>query len=314
MRVLFWGTPEFAIPSLRALAEEGHELVGVVTQPDRPAGRGRQLSSSPVKRVALSECDCPVLTPEAPRGEDFVERLRALEPEVSIVVAYGHILGREVLDVPAHGSINVHASLLPALRGAAPINWAIARGYEITGVTVMRMAEAMDAGPILFQAEELIGTAETASELGARLSERGAEVLVQALGLLHSGALEERDQDHALATYAPKVDRGSARIDWTRDAVTVGNHVRGMDERPGAWSLLHGQPVKLFRPDPQPVSVSGGAGAPGAVVAAEASDGVIVQAGEGTLALGEVQPPGRRRMRTADWIRGHGVAVGDRFE
>ena len=203
---------------------------------------------------------------------------------------------------------------MPELRGAAPINWAIARGYEITGVTVMRMAEAMDAGPILFQAEELIGTAETASELGARLSERGAEVLVRALGLLRTGTLEERDQDHALATYAPKVDRASARIDWTRDAVAVGNHVRGMDERPGAWSLLRGQPVKLFRPDPQPVSASGGTCAPGAVLAAEASGGVVVQAGEGTLALGEVQPPGQRRMRTADWLRGHGVAVGDRFE
>ena len=204
--------------------------------------------------------------------------------------------------------------MLPELRGAAPINWAIARGHALTGVTVMRMAEEMDAGPILLQAEEPIGTAETASELAARLSERGAEVLAQALARLQAGALEESPQDHGLATYAPKVDRTSARIDWTRDAVAVGNHVRGMDESPGAWSLLRGEPVKLFRPDPRPDHGPHGAGAPGAVLATETGSGVVVQTGDGTLALSEVQPPGRRRMSTPDWIRGHGVAVGDRFE
>jgi methionyl-tRNA formyltransferase len=312
VKVLFWGTPEFAVPSLRALAEEGHEVVGVVTQPDRPAGRGRQPRGSPVKRVALEEGGYPVLTPEKPRGEQFLAALRALQPEISVVVAYGHILRREVLDVPPLGSINVHASLLPELRGAAPINWAIARGYSVTGVTVMRMVEEMDAGPILFQAEETIEPRETASELTLRLSERGAEALVEALALLQIRSLEEREQDHARATFAPKVDRASARIDWTRDAVAVANHVRGMDEVPGAWSVLRGEPVKLFAPEPR----AGGPaeGVVGTVVAADPGEGLAIQTGAGALVLGEVQPPGKRRMPAADWIRGRAVAVGDRFE
>jgi methionyl-tRNA formyltransferase len=312
VKVLFWGTPEFAVPSLRALAEEGHEVVGVVTQPDRPAGRGRQMKTSAVKQVALEEGGYPVLSPEKPRGDEFLSALRALQPEISVVVAYGHILRAEVLQLPPHGSINVHASLLPELRGAAPINWAIARGHPTSGVTVMRMVEAMDAGPILFQVEEAIEPEETATELTLRLAERGAEALVEALALLQIGALEEREQDHAAATHAPKVDRASARLDWTRDAVALGNHVRGMDEVPGAWSLLRGEAIKLFSPEPRDGESRGGA--VGTVVAADESQGVAVQTGAGTLLLREVQPPGKRRMPASDWVRGRGVAVGDRFE
>ncbi len=313
VRVLFWGTPEFAVPLLRALAEEGHDVVGVVTKPDRPAGRGRQLRGSPVKGVALEEGGYPVLTPERPRGDEFLVRLRALAPELSVVVAYGHILRREVLELPSLGSINVHASLLPELRGAAPINWAIARGHSVTGVTVMRMVEEMDAGPILFQVEEAIEPIETASELTLRLSERGAEALVEALALLQIGSLEEREQDHALATYAPKVDRASARVDWARPAVEVSNHIRGMDEVPGAWSMLRDEPIKLFSPkvapDAGPDSVP-----PGTVLAADSPAGIAVQTAEGALLLCEVQPPGRRRMPAKDWVQGRGVSVGDRFE
>ena len=217
MNVLFWGTPAFAVPSLLALDEEGHEVVGVVTQPDRPAGRGRHLRPSPVKEVAEA-AGYPVLQPERPRGEEFLEAIRALKPDISVVVAYGHILNREVLDVPRFGSINVHASLLPELRGAAPINWAIARGYETTGVTIMRMVEAMDAGPILFRNPEPIMEGETASELASRLSEVGAETLIATLAVMEAGVIEEREQDHDAATYAPKVDRAVARVDWSRDA------------------------------------------------------------------------------------------------
>jgi len=315
VKVLFWGTPEFAVPSLRALAEEGHEVVGVVTQPDRPAGRGRQLKGSPVKRAALDEGGYPVLTPEQPRGEEFKASVRALQPEISVVVAYGHILRREVLDLPPLGSINVHASLLPELRGAAPINWAIARGHEVTGVTVMRMVEAMDAGPILFQAEETIEPDETAAELTLRLSELGAGALVETLALLQIGSLEAREQDHARATFAPKVDRASARIDWTRGAAAVANHVRGMDEVPGAWSMLRGEAVKLFSPEPRlDGAAEGMVGTVGTVVAADPSGGLAVQTGSGAVVLGEVQPPGKRRMLAAEWIRGRAVAVGDRFE
>ncbi len=314
VKVLFWGTPEFAVPSLRALGEEGHELVGVVTRPDRPAGRGRPLRESPVKRVAVEEGGYPVLTPDRPHGDEFLAQARALSPELSVVVAYGHILRREVLDAPQMGSINVHASLLPELRGAAPINWAIARGYAVTGVTVMRMVEEMDAGAILFQAEEAIGHSDTASELTARLSELGAETLIEALALLQIGSLGEREQDHDRATFAPKVDRAGARIDWTIEAVPVGNHMRGMDEVPGAWSLLGGDPVKLFSPDPRPDVPGGGRASPGIVIGADPNEGLIVQAGSGSVAVGEVQPPGRRRMSSSDWLRGRGPVVGDRFK
>ena len=309
MRILFWGTPDFAVPSLRSLAEEGHDVVGVVTQPDRPAGRGQKLKPSPVKEAALEE-GYPVLTPDRPRGEEFMAQVRALDPELSVVVAYGHILKPEVLELPPMASINVHASLLPELRGAAPINWAIAQGKEITGITIMRMVAGMDAGPILFQREVEIGPAETASELTARLSEIGAESLVEALALLQLGELEEREQDHALATFAPKVDRTVARVDWARDATAVANHVRAMDEVPGAWSLLAGEPVKLYRAEARAVE----GGLPGTVLAASPTDGLLIATGKGAVRVGEVQPTGKRRMAALDWIRGRGVVGGDRFE
>lgn len=316
LRILFWGTPDFAVPSLQALDDEGFHVVGVVTQPDRPAGRGRKLQPSPVKEAA-EEMGLPVLTPERPRGDEFMDAVRALAPDLSVVVAYGHILRREVLDLPPRGSINVHASLLPALRGAAPINWAVARGHEETGVTIMRMAEAMDAGPILLQVTEPILADQTATELWGRLSEVGAVALVEALTLMTSAGLEEREQDHDQATYAPKVDRAVARIDWARPAREIGWHVRGMDSVPGAWTELDGQPVKLFRPtvlDPAPAPEAGGGTAPGTVLAADPEQGVVVAAGQGAVAFAEVQLPGKRRMESAAWINGRGVAAGQRFE
>ncbi len=309
MRILFWGTPDFAVPSLRALDDEGYEVVGVVTQPDRPAGRGRKLTPSPVKDVATL-MGIPVLAPERPLGEDFLAAMGALAPDLSVVVAYGHILRPEVLDVPPFGSINVHASLLPELRGAAPINWAIARGYDVTGVTVMRMAEAMDAGPMLHRIEEPILPEESASELSVRLSELGAEALLEALALLTAGQLHEDAQDHARATFAPKVGREVARVDWSRPAREVALHLRGMDAVPGAWSNLGGSAVKLFRPG---VVAEAGAAPPGTVLFADAEHGLVVAVGDGAVALREVQPPGRRRMDALDWIHGRGVHGGQRF-
>lgn len=308
MRILFWGTPAFAVSSLRALDDEGFEVVGVVTQPDRPAGRGRKLTPSPVKEVATA-MGVPVLTPEHPRGDDFLAQVRALAPDLSVVVAYGHILRRDVLDATPMGSLNVHASLLPELRGAAPINWAIARGHEVTGVTIMRMVEAMDAGPVLHTIREPILGGETASELSVRLSELGAEALVEALALLAAGDLEEVEQDHALATFAPKVSREVARVDWTRPAREVAWHVRGMDAVPGAWSEVDGVAVKLFRP----TVVYDATGTPGSVLFADDARGVVVAAGEGAVAFGEAQPPGKRRMDVQDWIHGRGVQAGQRF-
>jgi methionyl-tRNA formyltransferase len=310
VRIVFWGTPEFAVPSLRALDDEGFEIVGIVTQPDRPAGRGRRLRPSPVRQVAEA-LEIPILTPERPRGEAFMRELGALRPDLSVVVAYGHILLPEVLELPPMGSINVHASLLPELRGAAPVNWAIARGHSLTGVTVMRMVEAMDAGPILLVIKEPILSGETAAELSVRLSELGAEALVEALTLLAAGSLEEVPQDDAQATFAPKVDRGTARVDWSRTAQELEWHIRGMDEVPGAWSELEGEPVKLFRPTLEPDREE--AAAPGTVVQADGAGGLVVATGEGVLRIGEVQPSGRRRIDAHQWIHGRGVRLGQRF-
>ncbi len=310
MRVLFWGTPEFAIPSLRALLGEGHDVVGVVTQPDRPAGRGRRLRSSPVKELAMEE-GIPVLTPDLPRGPDFLVALEGLEPEISTVVAYGHILSREVLELPKEGSVNVHASLLPELRGAAPINWAVARGYDRTGVTIMRMTEGMDEGPILLQRELPIASDDTATGLHLRLAEIGAEALLRALALLEVGKLEEREQDHERATYAPKVDRAAARIDWSRTAQEVADHIRGMDMVPGAWSTLEDEPVKLFTPR---VVADTPGGLPGTVLHADSEGGLVIQAGQGGVVIQEVQPPGKRRMEAESWLRGGGPGPGDRFQ
>lgn len=330
MKILFWGTPDFALVSLRALDNEGFDIVGVVTQPDRPAGRGRRLTPSPVKEWALAE-GYPVLTPELPRGDDFLAEIRALEPDVSVVVAYGHILKPEVLDLPPMGSFNVHASLLPELRGAAPINWAIARGFDESGVTVQRMVQKMDAGPIVHQVRQPILPDETAGELRMRLAEAGAAALVEALALIGAGAAEEVEQDHAAATFAPKVSRDVAKIDWARSAAEVAAHVRGMDPVPGAWSPLDGgDSVKLFRPtvwsaeevaalDASGPQANGGPRRsgnevePGLVLAADASDGILIGTGEGAVSFAEAQPPGKRRMDAADWVNGRGVEAGQRF-
>ena len=310
MRILFWGTPGFAVPSLLALSDEGHVIVGVVTQPDRPAGRGRQLKSSAVKEAALEE-GLTILEPESPKGDAFVEEIAGLDPDLSVVVAYGQILTREVLDVPAMGSVNLHASLLPALRGAAPINWSILRGDTVTGVTVMRMVEKMDAGPILFQTREPIGPEETASDLNTRLSEVGAAALVEALALMEAGVTEEEEQDESAATYAPKVDRETARIDWTASPPEVAYLIRAMDAVPGAWSELEGEPVKLFRPVPETDVTP--EGEPGTVLDASGTTGLLVASGDGAVRIGEVQPAGKSRMKAGDWVLGRGVGAGQRF-
>ena len=309
MRVLFWGTPGFALPTLRAVAGAGHEIVGVVTRPDRPRGRGRLTQPSPVRRFA-DEVGYPVLTPESPRGDVFEEAARRLEPDVSVVVAYGCILDRRALDIPVRGSFNLHASLLPALRGAAPVNWAIARGHTETGVSFMRMVEAMDAGPVLAQERAAIAPADTASSLAGRLAELGARLVAETLHRLESGAVREKAQDHAAATFAPKVDRNAARVDWRRDADGLVNLIRGMDAVPGAWTRWGGDPVKVFSPE----AVPGAGDAPGEIVKADPRRGLLVASGRGLLSIREVQPAGRRRMDSAAWIRGRGPKTGDRFE
>lgn len=313
MRVLFWGTPDFALPSLRALLGEGHDVVGVVTQPDRPAGRGRAQRASPVKLHALDE-GLDVLQPDRARGNAFLDAIRALQPEISVVVAYGQILRPEILDAPERGSINVHASLLPALRGAAPINWAIKLGHDETGITIMRMVEAMDAGPILHQVREPIGPDETASDLWSRLSEIGAAGLIEALALLELDDLEGEPQDEARATFAPRLTRESVHVDWSEDAIAVARHIRAMDAIPGAWTQYGREELKVYRPHPERDHTHDAA--PGTVLhvdGTDAAEGMRVACGTGAVLVREVKPAGRRRMMTAEWVRGRGIGPGERL-
>lgn len=309
MRVLFWGTPEFATPPLRALLGEGFDVAAVVTQPDKAVGRSRsQLQPPPVKLVALEE-GLPVLQPEKPRGPEFIAQLRELTPDISVVVAYGHILTKEVIDLPKLGTLNIHASLLPEYRGAAPIQAAIRDGLEWTGVSIMRMEQKLDAGPVILQLGTTVNADETYGELALRLSELGAAAVVEALTLMDLGAAKETPQDDALATYAGKIDRDSTRVDWSKDAVTVSRLIRAYDPRPGAYSRLGATEVKLFGAR---VAESGG-GSPGEVLSAGA-DGLVVAAAKGAVQVAQVQPSGKKRMSAEDWLRGRGVAVGQRFE
>ncbi|MBC7843339.1 MAG: methionyl-tRNA formyltransferase [Gemmatimonadaceae bacterium] len=307
MRILFWGTPEFAVPPLQALLGEGFDVVGVVTQPDRPVGRTRVLTPPPVKEVALRE-GLPVLQPDRPRGEPFLAELTALGADLNVVVAYGHILSTAVIESTRLGTINIHASILPELRGAAPIETAIRRGFTESGVTIMRMVLAMDAGPILHVARVPILADETGGELRNRLSEVGAQALIEALALLDVGLLPELEQDHARATIAPKIDREHARIDWRAPAPDVANAIRAYDPRPGAFTTLHGVDVKCFgvRASHMHTHVD----APGTVIAIDA-DGMLVACGEGTVRISDVHPAGKRRQRVQEWLAGRGIAIDD---
>jgi methionyl-tRNA formyltransferase len=309
MRVLFWGTPEFATPALRALVGEGFEVVGVVTQPDRPVGRSRStLQPSPVKLIAVDE-SLPLLQPERPRGEDFLAELARFRADLSVVVAYGHILPKSVIDLPRRGTVNIHASLLPALRGAAPIQAAIRDGLEETGVTIMRMVPALDAGPAILQARTPVLDDETYGELALRLSELGALTLIEALSLIELGDAAETPQDERFATYAPKIDRGSTWVDWSGPASSVCRLIRSLDPKPGALTTLNGVEVKLFGARLVPSAASL---APGQIQSID-GDGMIVACGEGATRISVVQPAGKRRLTPNDWARGRGVTTGDRF-
>jgi methionyl-tRNA formyltransferase len=311
VRVLFWGTPEFATPPLRALLGEGFDVVGVVTQPDKAVGRSRStLQPPPVKLVALEE-GIPVLQPVKPRLSDFIDELRTLQPEISVVVAYGHILPGKVIELPTRGTLNIHASLLPKYRGAAPIQAAILDGVSRTGVSIMRMVQQLDAGPVILQLPTDITDDETYGELALRLSELGAAAIIEALALLEIGKAIESPQDESAATYAPKIDRDATRIDWTKDAQAVARIVRAYDPRPGAFTVVEegGAQVKVFGARFAP---STSADRPGEVISVD-TDGVVVACGQGAVRLLQVQPAGKKRMGAEEWLRGRGIAVGRRF-
>lgn len=316
MRILFWGTPDFAVPALRALLGEGHDVVGVVTQPDRPRGRSRsKLDPSPVKLVALED-GVPVLQPEKPRGGEFLEQMRALEPEISVVVAYGHILPREVIDLPMHGTLNIHASLLPKLRGAAPIQAAILQGLTETGVTIMQMVPQLDAGDMLHVVRTPIPHDETYGELHERLAELGALGIVQALALIEAGAGRAVPQDHDEATYASKITREATRIAWDASAVEVSRTIRAFDPTPGALTVHQGADVKCFGArlvgDGTDEALDGPmvASDPGTVRSID-EDGMLVRCRTGAVKVTSVKPAGRQRMSVKEWERGRGIAMGD---
>ena len=307
MRVLFWGTPDFAVPPLLALIGEGFDVVGVVTQPDKPVGRSRsKLEAPPVKAIALDEA-IPVLQPDRPRGDEFIAQISALEPDISVVVAYGHILQPNVIELPRLGTLNIHASLLPAFRGAGPIQAAIREGLTETGVTIMRVIKALDAGPIILQAKTPIPNDETYGELQVRLAEMGALALIEALALIDIGKASETPQDDSRATYAAKVDQ--TRIDWSSDAPVVSRLIRAYDPRPGARTEAPSGELKVFGARLAPRTVDRPAGE---VMAIDA-DGMTVACGVGAVRIASVHPAGKRRVAPAEWARGRGIGVGERL-
>ena len=306
MRILFWGTPDFAAPTLRALVGEGFEVVGVVTQPDKPQGRSREIIPSAVKQIALEE-DLPLFQPKNARDPELIEMLNVIKPDISIVVAYGHILPKMVIDLPAKGTLNIHASILPALRGAAPIQAAIMQGLSKTGISIMRMVPALDAGPVLVQAETEVYDDETYGELQTRLAELGALTLLEALALISVGKANEVPQDESRATYAPKINREASRINWKKSAIEIARLIRAFDPKPGAFTTSEKGDIKLFGPR----LLDGLSGKPGEVI--KVTGELIIGCGVDSIRISEVQPTGKKRMAAHDWARGRGAKVGDRL-
>jgi methionyl-tRNA formyltransferase len=298
-RLVFMGTPQFAVPTLVALDEQ-HQVVGVVTQPDRRAGRGRKLTLSPVKEAALAR-DLPVFQPRTLRDSEAVGPLEAWQPEVIVVAAFGQILRRSVLDLAPHGCLNVHASLLPRYRGAAPISAAILEGDSVTGATIMLLDEGLDTGPILAQAECPVAPEDTTGSLTAKLADLGAELLVKTLPPWLAGEVRARPQDESLATYCRPLTKGDGHLDWARPAVYLDRQIRASDPWPGAYTLWQGQRLKILRAKPD-ADWQGGE-QPGQVVSLEPS-GLGVATGEGALELLQVQLAGKKPMDADIFARG----------
>jgi methionyl-tRNA formyltransferase len=302
LRVVFFGSPEFAVPALAAVADH-HEVVTVVTQPDRPAGRGKQLTPPPAKALAVSR-GLPVQQPATLKTPDFVAGLAALRADLFVVVAYGRILPQAVLDLPRLGPWNVHASLLPKLRGAAPIQWSIIRGESKTGVCIMRMEAGLDTGPVAASVETPISDEDTAGTLSARLSQLGADLLIQTIPRIVAGSVVITPQDHPRHTLAPMLKKEDGWLDFAVSAREVSARARGVDPWPGPTAVLDGEPIKLLAP-----RVVAGQGSAGTVLGA-GPDGLVVACGDGAVAFGELQLPGRKRLPAAAVLAGRPIAPG----
>jgi methionyl-tRNA formyltransferase len=308
LRVVFFGTPEFAAPTLDALLRSGHTVPAVVTQPDRPSGRGHKIAHGPVKAIAVA-AGVPVLQPVRLRDPAFLDELARLAPDVGVVAAYGKILTADVLASARLGFLNVHASLLPRYRGAAPVHRAIIAGEPRTGVTIMRMVQALDAGPILAQAPRAIGPDETSDEVERDLARLGAALLVVTLDEVAHGRARDVPQDESRASYAHKLTKDDGRIDWTWPAERIHNLVRGLHPWPLASTCFRDRRIIVRRTRWSPAT----APAPAGVVLDASGDRLTVAAGEGMVEIVELQPEGKRAMAARDFLAGHPLAVGDRF-
>jgi len=303
MKIVFMGTPEFAVPSLQALIDSGDEIVAVVCQPDKPKGRGLEVASPPTK-VLAERHGVPVLQPQKIKTEEFFNELKKLGPDLICVAAYGKILPKNILDLPPHGCINVHASILPKYRGAAPINWAIIRGEKVTGITTMKMDEGMDTGDMLLKKEIPIEDEDTGETLSQKLSYIGAELLIETLKLLKEGKLNPIPQDHSQATYAPMLKKEDGKIDWSKSAEEVRNLIRGALPWPGAYTTLDGKLLKIYK-----ARISNSVGNPGEVI--KSDSGILrVATGNDSLDILELQIEGGKRLKTEEFLRGRKIKEG----
>lgn len=304
MRIVFMGTPDFAVPCLAALLEAGHEVAGVFTQPDKPKGRGHKLAAPPVKELALQK-GIPVWQPQKLRDGEALAVLRELAPELLVVVAYGRILPKEILDLPQYGCINVHGSLLPKYRGAAPIQWSVLNGDAIAGVTTMYLAEGMDTGDMIYRQETPIGAEETSEELYARLAPMGAALLIETVAAIAAGNAPRIPQDDAQASHAPMLTREMAELDFHLPAERVHHLICGLNPWPVARTTLEGSPLKVYRS-----RLVSGTGEPGEIIDEKQ---LIVACGTGAIALAEIQTEGGKRLPAADYLRGHPVKRGEKL-
>ena len=309
MKIVYMGTPDFAVAPLEAILKAGHEVTAVVTQPDRQKGRGREMQYSPVKECALSY-GIPVLQPLKIKEKDAVEELRKYPADIFVVAAFGQLLSEEILNMPRFGCINIHASLLPAYRGAAPIQWCVINGEEKTGVTIMQMAKGMDTGDILLQKEVVLDEKETGGSLFDRLMETGAELIVEALPKIEAGELIPVVQKEELATYAGKITKDMGNIDFTKAAVTIERLIRGLNPWPSAFTHYKGKILKIWEADVVSECVNAENPVPGTVIAMD-KESFTLATGEGALRIRSLQPEGKKRMSCAEFMRGYEVKVGE---
>lgn len=303
MKIIFMGTPEFAVPSLKALTDSRHEVICVICQPDKPSGRGKKLTSPPVKELALKN-SLRIEQPSDIKHNKFHKLIKDLSPDMICVVAYGKIIPENILEIPKYGCINVHASLLPKYRGAAPVNWAIINGEQITGVTTMMMDKGMDTGDILLQEETTINDSETSVELVGRLSKMGADLLIKTIEQIENNSIQPRKQDNRKASYAPIMKKELGLIDWKKEAVPIRNLIRGTQPWPGAYTMIDGKTLKIFRAD-----ISDAEGKPGIIL--KSDDGILrVGTGSNALDISELQLEGSKRMRVEDFLRGRKIEPG----